>query len=228
MQEMVRPQVAARLAGGLYLAVIAASVFAELAVRDTLIVRGDAAATAANLRASEMLFRLGFAADLVSALCYFTLVFLLFQLLRPVDRRLALFSAFLGSAGSAIMALNLQHLLAPLGSAIPAELSPALTLASLRLHSLGYNIASIVFSAYLLVLASLIIRSAFLPRLLGVLLALAAGCGAVNGFTIFLAPAAAAGLYPYILLPNLVAEGGLALWLVIAGVNVDRWHGGGR
>ncbi|HEV7661799.1 MAG TPA: DUF4386 domain-containing protein [Allosphingosinicella sp.] len=227
MQEIVRPQVAARLAGGLYLTAIAASVFAELAVRDTLIVTGDAAATAANIRASEPLFRLGFAADLVSALCYFTLTFLLFQLLRPVNRRIALFSAFLGSAGSAIMALNLQHLLAPLGG-IPAELGPALTQVSLRLHSLGYTIASIFFSAHLLVLGSLIVRSAFLPRLLGVLLAIAAVSGAINGFTIFLAPAAAAGLYPYILLPNLIAEGGLALWLLVAGVNVDRWHGGGR
>jgi hypothetical protein len=224
MQDMVRPQAAARLAGGLYLTVIAASVFAELAVRDTLIVRGDALATAANIRASETLFRLGFAADLVSALCYFTLTFLLFQLLRPVNPRLALFSAFLGTAGSAIMALNLQHLLLPLGGGIPAEFAQT----SLRLHSLGYTIASLFFSAYLLMLASLIVRSAFLPRLLGVLLAIAAVCGAINGFTIFLAPAAAAGFYPYILLPNLVAEGGLALWLLIAGVNLDRWHGGGR
>ena len=109
-------------------------------------------------------------------------------------------------------------------TAIPGALGPALTQAALRLHSLGYNIAALFFSVHLLVLGCLILRSAFLPHLLGVLLALAAVSGAVNCFAIFLAPAAAASLYPYILLPNLLAEGGLALWLVVAGVNAGRWR----
>ena len=92
----------------MWLLVIAAGVFA-LVVRDTLIVSGDAAATAANILGAEQLFRLGFVSDLVSAGAYVGTTFLLYALLKPASRNGALFAALLGLAGSVIMAMNLAQ-----------------------------------------------------------------------------------------------------------------------
>jgi hypothetical protein len=219
----------ARLAGGLYLLVIAAGIFAELAVRDRLIVSGEAGATAANILASEPLFRLGFVADLVSAGAYFAVSFILFSLFRPSSPRLALLSAFLGTAGSVMMIANLGHLLealswlgeAPYLAAFGAE-REAMAMMALRSHALGYMIAGLVFGAHLLALGILILSSALLPRFLGLLLALAWLGTWINGFAAFLALPFAPYLFPWILLPNLVAEGGLALWLLVFGMKEAR------
>jgi hypothetical protein len=211
--------------------VIVAGVFA-LGVRDALIVPGNAAATAANILGAEPMFRLGFAADLVSAGAYVATTFLLYGLLRPVSRSGALFAALLGLAGSVIMAVNLVHLIGalfylkggPALAALGTAQLQALAMVSLRLHGLGYNIAVVAFAAHLLVLGWLVLKSAFLPRVLGVLLAVAWASWWINSFAIFLAPGFAGQLYPYILLPSLAAEGGLALWLLAMGVNEDRWR----
>jgi hypothetical protein len=223
-------QTAARWAGGLYLVVIAAGIFAEAVVRDALIDRGDAAATAANITAHEFLFRLGIVADLIAAGAYFAVAFILYALFRTASPRLALLSAFLGTAGSLAMIVNLAHLLealfwlgdAPALAALGAEQRQAMAMAALRSHGIGYLIAGLVFGAHLLLLGILILRSRLLPFFLGALLGIAALCGWINAFASFLALPFAAYLFPWILLPNLFAEGGLALWLVAMGMRSGR------
>jgi Domain of unknown function (DUF4386) len=225
------PQIKARIAGGLYLIVIVAGIFAEVFVRGALIVSGDAAVTAANILASEPLFRLGFAADLVAVAAYIGVTAILYELLKPVSRTLALLGACFGLAGSAVMAVNMVNHLAPLFlltdagylSAFEPDQLQALARVSLRLHGLGYNIAIVFFGFHLLFLGWLILRSSFLPRFLGVLLAIAALCFLTNNWAIFLAPAFAAQIPPYVMLPSLVGEGSLALWLLVVGVNAVKW-----
>jgi hypothetical protein len=73
-------------------------------------------------------------------------------------------------------------------------------------------------------IGALISRSTFLPRIIGVLLMVAGGCYLTDAFSIFLAPAFAARLYPYILLPALLGEGALTLWLLLVGLNAGRWE----
>jgi hypothetical protein len=73
------------------------------------------------------------------------------------------------------------------------------------------------------VLGYLVYRSTFLPRILGALLMIAGGRYVTNSFARFVAPTFAAHLFPYILFPGLLAEGSLALWLLVVGVNLDRW-----
>ncbi|HEX9786794.1 MAG TPA: DUF4386 domain-containing protein, partial [Candidatus Binatia bacterium] len=154
------PRLKARIAGGLYLIVIVAGIFAEVFVRGALIVPGDAAATASNILASEPLFRLGFAADLVAVAAYIGVTALLYELLKPVSRTLALLGTFFGLAGSAIMAVNMVNHLAPLFfladagylSAFDMDQLQALARVSLRLHGLGYNIAIVFFGLHLLFL----------------------------------------------------------------------------
>src|SRR5262249_3741752 len=93
----------------------------------------------------------------------------------------------------------------------------------LHLHGQGSNIRMVLFGSYNLLIGYLILRSTFLPRILGVLLAISGFCYLINSFANFLSPAFAAHLLPYILVPG-GAELLLALWLVVIGVNVARWQ----
>jgi ATP/maltotriose-dependent transcriptional regulator MalT len=84
--------------------------------------------------------------------------------------------------------------------------------------------ASQWYEDHSLSLGYLVFRSTFLPRILGVLLAIGALCYLTNSFAVFLAPGFAAHLFPYIQLPSLVGEGSLMLWLLVVGVNASRWE----
>jgi len=108
-------------------------------------------------------------------------------------------------------------------SAFSVEQLQALALLFLQLHAQGYTISMVFFGSYNLLIGCLIFRSTFLPRILGVLLAFSGLCYLVNCFVNFLSPALTARLVPYILIPG-VAELLLALWLVMVGVNVQRWN----
>jgi hypothetical protein len=112
---------------------------------------------------------------------------------------------------------------APSLSAFNVEQLQALALMFLKLHAEAYNIGMVLFGSYNLLIGYLIFRSTFLPRILGLLLAASGLCYLFNCFANFLSPAFAAHLLPWILLPG-VAELLLALWLVVMGVNVQRWN----
>ncbi len=92
----------------------------------------------------------------------------------------------------------------------------------LNLHAQGSNIVMVAFGFHVILIGYLIFRSTFLPRILGVLLAIAGVCYLTNSFANFLSPEFAAHLVPYILIPGL-AEILLALWLFVMGVNAQRW-----
>ncbi len=98
----------------------------------------------------------------------------------------------------------------------------ALVLLFLKLHAQLYTISLVLFGSYNLLIGYLIFRSTFLPRILGVLLAISGLCYLINCFANFLSPAFAAHLLPYILVPG-GAELVLALWLLVIGVNAQRW-----
>lgn len=230
--KLASPRALARSAGVMYLTVIVAGMFAELFVRGRLIVGGDAAETAANIIGAESLFRLGFAADLVSVVAYVGVTGSLYVLLRPAGRLLALLGACFGLAGSAIMALNLLNHFAPLFylgeapylAAFDTKQVQALARVALRLHGVGYNISIVFFALHLLFLGWLILKSSFLPRILGLLLVIASVAYLINSFTTFLAPALAAQIPSFIMLPGLIGEGGLSLWLIVKGVDAAKWR----
>jgi hypothetical protein len=226
------PQMKARLAGAAYLLVIIAALFAELFVRGGLVVPGDAAEAASNILANETRWRLGFAADVVAATAYVAVSFLLYGLLRVVSRTLSLGAAIFGVLGSGVMAVNLLNLFAPLvilgdgglASAFSPDQTAALARSALRLHGLGYSLSLVFFGLQLILLGYLILRSRFLPRVLGVLLPIAGLFGVVRGFAVFIAPTLASDLYLYAMASSLIAEGGLTLWLLVMGVNAQRWR----
>ncbi len=222
------PRVQARMAGVIAL-ITTTSGFAAI-VGGSLVVYSDAAATAHNILANELLFRLAVAGDVISLL-YIAYTLLLYNLFRPVNRSLSLLAAFFSLVGNAVGAVNMLFLLAPLVvlgdaqslSALSMEQLQALALMFLKLHAQLYNIGLVLFGSYNLLIGYLIVRSTFLPRILGVLLAISGVCYLINSFANFLSPAFAAHLLPYILLPG-GADLVVPLWLLVMGVNVQRWQ----
>jgi hypothetical protein len=108
------PQIHARIGGVLYLVIIVAGLFGEMFVRNSLVVSGDAAATANNIMGSELLWRIGIAGDLIMHVCDVPLMLILYLLLRPVDRNLALMALLFTFVQSAAMVATKLNLFAPL------------------------------------------------------------------------------------------------------------------
>jgi hypothetical protein len=221
------PRFQARMAG-LVAWITTTSGFAAIVVGN-LVVYSDAAVTAHNILANETLYRLAVVGDVVSVL-YIVYTFLLFKLFRPVNRNLAATGALFSLVGvavgmliplfgfAALVVLKEAHSL----SGFSPEQVRATALLFLKLRTQVDTISLVLFGTYNILTGYLIIRSTFLPRILGVLLALAGVCYQINNFAIFLAPDFAAHLLPWILIPG-GSELLLAGWLLVVGVNEQRW-----
>jgi hypothetical protein len=225
------PRKYARIAGLLYLVVIVTGAFAQFFVRSKLIVPGDAAATANNIMASEWLFRFSFASDLIATISYFLLAFALYALLKPVDKNLALLFLLVVSISTAIFCLNFLNQFAALLllngagylSVFDKNQLQALALFFLDMHSHGYVVANIFFGGWLFPLGWLVFKSGFFPKILGVLLMFAAFGYLIPFFTAFLFPNYEVLAYPGLAVA-VIAEVSFCLWLLIKGVNVERWE----
>ena len=108
------PRLKARIAGGLYLIIIVAGIFAEAFVRERLLVHGDATATAQNILAHELLYRWGFAVGIIVVLCAIPLLLILYDFFKVVNRSLSLLAVFFNSVSIAIESVNLLNHFAPL------------------------------------------------------------------------------------------------------------------
>jgi hypothetical protein len=223
----VSPRLNARIAGVFYLVTILTRMFVEIFVRNRLVVSDNAAATANNIVAHEQLWRLGFATDIIAFASYIALAALLYELLKPVNRSLALVAAFFGLVASVVHAISSLFHLAPLVllgrssylTVFTVEQLQALALAFLRLRAAAYhNIGLVFFGLYLLSVGILILKSAFLPRIMGVLMVLAG-----LSYMPFLSPPLARSMQPYILFFPAIGQISLTLWLLVMGVNAQRW-----
>jgi len=225
------PRLRARIAGAFYLLTIIMGVFAEVFVRGALVVRDDAAATATNILAQEPLYRFGLAADLIMLACYIAVTLLFYGLFKPVDGSFSLLAAFFSLMGIAVLAVNSLNHLAPLVflgdahylSAFETNQLQAFALLSLRMHARGYTISGVFFGIYMLMLGYLIFKSFFLPRTLGVLMAIGGLSFLTHSFAIFLLPTLVARL-PDLGMLGGIAELALSLWLIAMGVNVSKWE----
>lgn len=211
-----------RLAGLMYLAIIGLGLFGEVFVRGSLVVAGDAGATAARIQASELLWRAGIAGDLLMHILDVPLIVFFYLLLRPVDRPLALLASAFNLVQTAVLATNKLTLVGALSLVaasarmpVPAD-AHALALVAIDLHSDGFGIGLIFFGMACVVRGVLMVRSGYVPRALGLLLMLAGACYLLNSFALLLFPPLAAALFPAVLFPAFVAELALSLWLVFA------------
>lgn len=229
--DFQRARFLARIGGVLYLIIIVIGALGEAVVRGSIVVSGDAAATAANLTSMEGLWRLGVAGEIVLLSCASALTLILYQLLRPVSRGLAQTAVFFNLVCIAIegvAAVSLAAALQPLSSAAyltaftPEQLH-ALSMLSVRSHSTGFGVALIFFGVECIILGWLIYRSGYMPRVIGVLMQIAGLCYLVNSFAMLLSPWLSNLVFPLILMPALIAELSLALWLLLKGVRAEKW-----
>ena len=221
----MNPRRTARVAGFFYLMTFLTGALA-IASSGRLIVTGDPAATAANILAHENSLRLGIAAYLLVLACYLVVTALFFELFRPAGRNLARTAACFSLVGCSVQALSCVLLAAPLvllGGA--AHLTPfsanqleALSYTSIQLYGPAYQFGFVYFGFYCVLTGWLILRSTFLPRALGVLMVIAG-----LGWLVFVWPPLAKQLSPYVLLPGVIGEGSLTIWLLLKGVDAGRW-----
>jgi Domain of unknown function (DUF4386) len=221
-----------RYARVMALLILLSAVFGGLGesyIPSKLIVSGDAAATVSHITSSPMLFRLGFAAYLVEAVCDVALALLFYVVLRPAGQYLALFTAFLGLISTTLYAVAEACYFAPsvlLGGAdylkpfSPDQLN-ALSLLSLKLFGtiaglfLGFYGLATVVRGYLMY------RSGYLPRTIGVLFVIAGAAFIADSLAVVLAPRFVSG---FLLMPMGVAGISLMLWLFIKGVDAEGWR----
>lgn len=217
----------ARFAGLLYLVLAVLSAFGLVYVPSILIVPGDAAATANHIVASESLFRLGFVVNLLAFTVNIFVAVLLYKLLEPVNKTMASLMVILILVGIAIAMLNelnqfVALLLLDSGESLTAFTATQLqALASLFLdiYEHGFVLAHIFFGLWLFPMGYLVIKSGFIPKVIGVFL-LIAGVGYIVDFTLFfLFPTITVTVSDY----TFVGEVLLLLWLLVMGVNVEQW-----
>lgn len=225
------PQRCARVAGVLYLAIIVLGLFGEAFVRGTLVVPGQAGATAKAIADSPLLWRAGLAGDLLMHVLDVPVIVVFYLLLRPVNAGLALLATLLNLVQTAVLATNKLTLVVPLlllgqGAHLAAftpEQLHAFTRLAIQAHGYGFGIGLVFFGFACVVRGHLIARCGFLPRGLGVLLQVAGLCYLANSVALLLAPDLANLLFPWVLLPAFVAELALSLWLIVRGVDLPAW-----
>ena len=222
------PRSLARLAGVFQLLEAVTATFGQVIVPGRLVVSGNAAATTANILGHERLIWCGFASCLIGIVFHIAWALLVYDLLKRVHRRLSLFAVFVILVGCAIQALTSVLYLAPLlvltgGSSVSAfssEQLQALAFLFLRLNAYAFDTYLVFFGLWCVLIGLLIFRSTFLPRILGLLLAISG-----LGYLTFLSPPFAKYLFfPYIAAAVAPGEISVMLWLIVFGVNAQRWR----
>jgi hypothetical protein len=221
------PRMRARIAGLLYLIGSVAGIFGIL-YGPSLIVPGDASATASAILEHASLFRLSIVSALLDQVIFILVVLALYQVLKPVNQNMAVLMVIFLLLSIPIAMFNELNNVAVLFllsgadslKVFSADQLHALAPFFLDLHAVGLNIAFLVGSLWFFPMGYLVFKSGFLPKILGVLLLLN-GCGyLIDSFAALLFP----NLNVNIVLFTGWVEVVFALWLVIKGVNVDRWQ----
>lgn len=216
----------ARIAGICYLGVIAGGIFAEAFVRSRIAVPGQAGATMQAIAANEQMWRAGLSVHLLYLMLTVPVAVILYELLEPAGRTLArlalVFTLMCSTVEVAALVLTTVPLAllgnqATLAGFAPEQLH-SLGYLSVRLFATGFSFAILIFSGFCFLTGLLILRSRLIARPIGVLMMIAGLGYFLDGMLRILAPATAGMLFPWLLLPGLIGELSLALWLTTRGV----------
>jgi hypothetical protein len=221
-------QLYARWIGALYLITIFAGGFGESYVPNTLLLSNDLVGTAHKVATSVPIFRASFASYLVEATCDITLNVLLYALLRPVSRTLALLAACFGLMGTAVFAAGeilyfaaaLPAIDADVARIISPEAKATLTYLCLTIYGYGFAIFATFYGTAAALRGYVILRSGYLPRWLGAVLILGGASFILDNFLVILAPR---HNIPYVIAPIFLAMLSMMLWLLIKGVDRAKW-----
>jgi Domain of unknown function (DUF4386) len=221
------PSTRGRILAALYLCVLIGGITAQAFISDRLVVRDDAATTAANILANKSLYRLGFTIFMLEMVAQVGVSALYYDLLKPVNRSVARISVILGLTGCGIKTMARLFYYAPLillgGASYLSAIQPAqleaLSLAFIKINAQGAAIGIIFFGFETLLRGWLVFKSGFLPRFLGVLSAVS-GLGWLTFLWPPLGSRAFLGVALFAIAGLLVTIG----WLFIRGVDDVKWR----
>jgi len=218
----------ARLAGTLYLLLLPLGILGLILVQTNLIVQGDAATTASNILASESLFRVSIVSALMVQIVNIFVVLMLYQVLKPVNKNMASLMVIFILLGAPIAMLSEASRFAVLPILHNTEYLAVFTLEQLHslaylfldLHENGIQVASIFWGLWLFPMGYLVYKSGFLPKILGILLIIGCFGYLADFFIVALFPALNVTVSQF----TFIGEITLPLWLLIKGVNVEKWQ----
>jgi hypothetical protein len=225
------PLVLARITGALYIMLLPLGIFSGFYVPASLFIAGDASATASNIMASEALFRINLLSWIVVFAIDIVLSVLLYVLLRPVSKTISLVAASIRLAYSAMQGVNLIILALPLlllsGASYLAVFETtqlnALVLLSINAYDYAFNIAILFFGIHVFVIGYLVIKSGYIPKILGILFLFAS--------LAYLFDTSARLLFSnygeisiFLVIPIVIGEIAFPLWLLIKGVRIELWE----
>ena len=218
----------ARIAGFLYLLLIPLGVFGLLYVPNTLMVPGDAAATANNILTNELLFRLSIVSAILVPLVNIVVALFLYKLLKPVNKNYAALMVIFTLVAAPIAMLNeLNHVAVLLLLKGPEYLTifttsqlQSLVPLFLDLHKSGIQIAGIFWGLWLFPMGYLVFKSNYIPKIIGVLLIIGCFGYLIDFVTFFVFPDFGVVISEYAFLGEVL----MVFWLLIKGVNVEQWE----
>ena len=187
---------AALIAGAGLLAMVICAVGAIVFIFEKLIVPGDASTTINNILAGEMQFRIGVTCLLVVAVLDFVVAWALYVFLEPANKNLSLLAAWFRLVYSAILGVALfgyANVLRLLGDAhymkaVETGQLNADVMLSLKVFDDGWAIGLVFFGIHLIILGYLVFKSGYVPRILGIVLAIAGAAYVTDSFGRFLLP----------------------------------------
>jgi hypothetical protein len=219
------PRTDSRIAGTLYLLNIL-TILLSIASKRGIVVAGNAAATAANFMGNLPRFQVAWGLEVISTVCSVAVAAYIYRLFLPVNKALSLYAAFLRVVACSIAMMGYLLQAAPLPILTSTSFLTSLSLTqlqgaaylALRLGVQASNLVIVVFGFHAMVLGYLVYHSTFVPRVIGVVFALAgiAGC-------LMLVPIVATQFLPILLGLGATAELSLTAWLLFAGIDLERW-----
>lgn len=221
------PSTRGRILAALYLVVIIGGIIGQAFIADRLIVRDDAASTAANILANRSLYRLAFTIFMIEMAAQMALSMMFYDLLKPVNRSVARAALIMGLTASGIKTMARLFFYAPLlllgnpayVSAFPPTQLEALALAFIRINSQGAAIALVFFGFETVLRGWLIFNSGFLPRFLGILSMI----GGIGWLT-WLWPPFGSQTFTVVALFAIAGVIATSGWLFIRGVDDAKWR----
>ena len=222
------PRIYARVAGLLYLSLAILAPFANFYVLGRLIVPENAEATANKIMGNELLFRSGITSLVIVSLIDVAVAWALYIVLKPVNKNLSLLAAWFRLGYTVIFAAALPNLFNVLKllsgatylSAFESGQLHAQVMLFLDAFNNTWDIALVAFGIHLIVIGYLIFKTSFIPRILGILLIIAGFGYMTQSLAAFLFP----NLDVSIILFTALGELLFTLWLLIRGINVERWE----
>lgn len=228
---MRSPKLYARITGLLWLIVIVTGAYTMFALRTPALLSGDAAATAKAVLAAASLYHSSLVINLISSASYTGVTVFFFLLLKPANPAVAALAAAFGLMGLTIGLTNLVVHQGPLvlmsdasqlGAFSLAQLQ-TLSIALIKIENLAFGIAMLLFGFQCFLNGMVVLRTGYFPWFLGGLLMLTGIAYVVNFLTNLLAPALSHALFPVVGVAGFGGEGAMTLWLLIVGVNAEKW-----